>query len=81
MCRMSGRQSRIWSGGVLVVVVTLVGWMALFKSVFFLFLPPEMESGLFLRQLHYQQFFYLCSAISLVLGVYLTYGGFRSRSN
>ncbi|MGA2859703.1 MAG: hypothetical protein ABSE40_22775 [Candidatus Sulfotelmatobacter sp.] len=71
----------IWSGGALAVVVTLVGWMALFKSLFFLFLPPEMETGLFLQQLHYQQFFYLYSAISLVLGVYLTYGGFKSRSH
>ena len=71
----------IWSGGAPVVVVTLVGWMALVKSLFFLFLPPEMEAGLFLRQIHYQQLFYVYSAISLVLGVYLTYGGFRSRSN
>ena len=44
----------IWSGSALAVVVTLVGWMALIKSLFFLFLPPEMETGLFLQQLHYQ---------------------------
>jgi hypothetical protein len=61
----------IWSGGVLAVVVTLVGWMALIKSLFFLFLPHEMEAGLFIGQLHYRQLFYLYSAISLVLGVYL----------
>ena len=71
----------IWSGGTLVVVVTLVGWMALVKSLFFLFLPPEMETRLFLQQLHYQQLFYLYGAISLGLGVYLTYGGFKSRSH
>src|SRR5271166_5030709 len=71
----------IWSGSALAVVVTLVGWMALIKSLFFLFLPPEMETGLFLQQLHYQQLFYLYTAISLVLGVYLTYGGFKSRSS
>ena len=71
----------IWSGGALVVVVTLVGWITLIKSLFFLFLPPEMEAGFFLGQLHYRQLFYLYTAISLVLGVYLTYGGFRSRSN
>jgi hypothetical protein len=70
----------IWSGGTLVVVVTLVGWMALVKSLFFLFLPPEMETRLFLQQLHYQQLFYLYGAISLALGVYLTHGGFKSRS-
>jgi putative exporter of polyketide antibiotics len=70
----------IWSGSSLAVVVTLVGWMALVKSLFFLFLPHEMEAGLFLGQLHYRQLFYVYAAISLVLGVYLTYGGFRSSS-
>src|SRR5271165_3519117 len=71
----------IWSGGALVVVVTLVGWMALIKSLFFLFLPHEMESRLFLGQLHYRELFYVYAAISLVLGVYLTYGAFKSRSH
>jgi len=71
----------IWSGGALAVVVTLVGWIALIKSLFFLFLPHEMEAGFFIGQLHYRQLFYLYSAISLVLGVYLTYGGFRSTSH
>jgi hypothetical protein len=71
----------IWSGGALVVVVTLVGWITLIKSLFLLFLPPEMRAGLFLGQLHYQQLFYLYASISLVLGVYLTYGGFKSRSS
>jgi putative exporter of polyketide antibiotics len=70
----------IWSGGALVVVVTLVGWITPIKSLFFLFLPPEMEAGLFLGQLHYRQL-YLYTAISLVLGVCLTYGGFKSRSS
>ena len=37
----------IWSGGALVVVVTLVGWITLIKSLFFLFLPPEVEAGFF----------------------------------
>ncbi len=70
----------IWSGGALAVIVTLVGWMTLIKSLFFL-LPPELEAGFFLRQLHYQELFYVYGAISLVLGVYLTYGGFKSRSH
>ena len=71
----------IWSGGALTVIVTLVGWITLVKSPFFLFLPPELEAGFFLRQLHYQELFYLYGAILLVLGVYLTYGGFKSRSH
>jgi hypothetical protein len=68
----------IWSGGALVVVVTLVSWMTLIKSLVFLFLPPEMEARLFLERLHYQQLFYFYWALPLVLGLYLTYGGFRS---
>jgi hypothetical protein len=68
----------IWSGGALVVVVTLVGWMTLIKSLVFLFLPPEKEARLFLERLHYQQLFYFYWALPLVLGLYLTYGGFRS---
>jgi hypothetical protein len=71
----------IWSAGAPVVIVTLFGWMTLIKSLFFLFLPPELEAGLFLRQFHYQELFYMYGTISLVLGVYLTYGGFKSRSN
>jgi len=71
----------IWSGGALVVIVTLVGWLTLIKSLLFLFLPPEMAAGFFLRQLHYQELFYLYGAVSLVLGIYLTYGGFKSTSH
>jgi hypothetical protein len=71
----------IWSGGALAVVVTLVGWITLIKSLFFLFLPPEVEARLFLQQLHYQEFFYFYGAVSLVLGVYLTHGGFTSRKH
>ena len=71
----------IWSGGALVVIVTLVGWMTLIKSLSFLFLSPEVEAGFFLRQLHYQELFYVYGAISLALGVYLTYGGFKSTSH
>jgi hypothetical protein len=71
----------IWSGGALVVIVTLVGWLTVVKSLLFLFLPPEVRAGFFLRQLHYQQLFYLYTVVSLVLGIYLTYGGFTSRSH
>ena len=71
----------IWSGGALTVIVTFVGWMTLIKSLSFLFLPPDVNAEFFLRQLHYQTLFYLYGAILLVLGVYLTYGGFKSTSH
>jgi len=71
----------IWSGGALVVIVTLVGWMTLIKSLSFLFLPTDVNAEFFLRQFHYQTLFYLYGTFLLVLGIYLTYGGFRSRSS
>ncbi|MGA2920597.1 MAG: hypothetical protein ABSE28_05800 [Candidatus Sulfotelmatobacter sp.] len=70
----------IWSGSALAVVVTLVGWITLIKALSFLFLSSEVETELLLRQLHYQELFYLYGAVSLALGIYLTYGGFRSES-
>jgi putative exporter of polyketide antibiotics len=70
----------IWSRGALAVIVTLVGWITLIKSLSFLFLPPQIEAGLFLKRLHYEQLFYLYCAFSLVLGIYLTYSGFKSKS-
>lgn len=70
----------VWSGGALVVIVTLTGWLTVFKSLLFLLLPPELQAGFFLGQLHYQQLFYLYAGVSLVFGIYLTYGGFTSKS-
>ena len=71
----------IWSGGALAVIVTLVGWITLIKGLLFLFLPPDVDAELFLTNLHYQQLFYLYAAISLVLGIYLTFSGFTSTSH
>ena len=71
----------IWSGGALVVIVTLVGWMTLIKSLSFLFLSTDVNAEFFLRQLHYQTLFYLYGTFLLVLGLYLTYSGFKSTSH
>jgi hypothetical protein len=49
----------IWSGSALVVIVTLVGWVTLLKSLLLLFLPVAVEADFFLRQLHYPELFYL----------------------
>jgi hypothetical protein len=68
------------SGGALVVIVTLVGWVTLIKGLFLLFLPAEVEVEVFLRGLDYRQLFYVYMAIFLVFGIYMTYGGFSSTS-
>jgi hypothetical protein len=70
----------VWSGGVLAVIITLIGWITLIKSLVFLFLPPESVYNFYLGGLRYAQLFYLYAGITLVIGIYLTYAGFRSRA-
>jgi vacuolar-type H+-ATPase subunit I/STV1 len=70
----------IWSGGVLPVVVTILGWLTLAKGLMFLILFSSDAAGFYLGTLHYSQLFYLYMAICLALGAYLTYGGFASTS-
>jgi hypothetical protein len=71
----------IWSGGGLPVTVTVIGWLSLIKGVLLLFLSPEAASGAFLAGLHYEQLFVLYAAITLALGIYLTYAGFAQQCN
>lgn len=72
-------EHNIWSGAP-AVIVTLLGWITLIKGLMFLFLPAAAEADFFLRRLRYEQNFYFYMAISLVLGIYLTYAGFSSRA-
>jgi len=65
----------VWSGGVLPVVVTLIGWGTLVKGLIILLLSPEQQPVFFLGELHYAKLFYVYTAFSFVLGVYLTYAG------
>lgn len=69
----------VWSGGALPVIVTLVGWITLIRGLLALLLPPEAAVGLFVG-LYYERLFYVYLAVPLILGVYLTYGGFRATS-
>ena len=69
----------VWSGGVLPVVVTLVGWLSLVKGLFILFLPSVAAQGFVVWE-HYQPCFYVNAGITLILGAYLTYGGFTAKS-
>jgi len=66
----------IWSGGALPVLVTLVGWVTVIRGVLLLSLSPETLLGL-LGTIHFAEFFYLYVFISLAIGAYLTYGGFK----
>ena len=68
----------VWSGGALTVVVTLIGWVTLVKGLVILFLSPQDQPALFLGELHYARLFYFYSAITFLLGLYLTYAGSKS---
>jgi len=67
----------IWSGGVLPILVTLIGWVMVVRGVLFLFLPPEATLGI-LAAMQFGRLFYVYLAIPFVLGVYLTYLAFTA---
>jgi len=69
----------IWSGGVLPVVVTLVGWASLVKGLMFLVLCSA-EEDIILSWLRDPVLFYVCLTPSFLIGVYLSYEGFRPRA-
>jgi uncharacterized membrane protein len=69
----------VWSGGALPVVVTLIGWLSLVKGLFILFVPSVAAQGFVLGE-HYALCFYVNAGITLILGAYLTYGGFTAKS-
>ncbi len=70
----------IWSGGVLPVVVTVVGWLSLLKGFALLFLSPDVASAFFLGTLHYAQFFYGYTTWTFLLGAFLVAMTLRSRT-
>jgi len=70
----------IWSGGAQPVVVTLVGWLALIKGLIFLYLPADAIADTLMCWLRHPLLFYVSMAPSLLIGVYLTYCGFRSKA-
>jgi hypothetical protein len=71
----------IWRGGALPVVVSLVGWLVLIKGLLILFLPADAVAKIILCWLRHPLLFYVSMILSLLIGIYLTYCGFRSKSH
>ena len=67
----------VWSGGVLPIVVTIIGWLILVRGLVLLFLPTAAVATLF-EAMHFARLLYLYATISLVLGGYLVFAGSRS---
>lgn len=66
----------VWSGGALPIVITILGWIQLIRGLVVLLMPPDALASFFDR-MNFDKFSYGAFAITLVLGVYLTYMGFR----
>jgi hypothetical protein len=67
----------LWSSGLLALIVTLLGWLTLIRSIILLFLSPE-AIGRFIKAMRYEQNYYLFTAIPLFFGLYLTIAGLVS---
>jgi len=67
----------VWSGGAAPVIVTLFGWAILLKGLLSVFFAPEMIVSM-VDKLRFEEYFYIYAAAPLMLGLYLTYAGFRS---
>ncbi|MGO8955064.1 MAG: hypothetical protein ACLP1W_18895 [Rhodomicrobium sp.] len=67
----------IWSGGALPVIITLLGWLTLIKSVMLLFFPQARLSALYAAVS--ANAFLISGVLTLLLGVYLTAAGFRTK--
>ena len=65
----------VWSGGMLAVVVTLIGWLVTLRGFVWLFTPQE-KLVQYYEALHFEQKYYVATAITGVLGLYLSIAGF-----
>jgi vacuolar-type H+-ATPase subunit I/STV1 len=70
-----------WSTGAPAAIVTLVGWLALLKGLFFLLLPAWAGTEFILKVFGDPRLFYVCLAPSFAIGLYLTYAGFTAKSD
>jgi len=64
-----------WSGGTLVVAVTLFGWAALLKGVSLLLVPPEQMAAAY-KGLGFERFFHVWMGAVLVIGLWITLDAF-----
>ena len=68
----------VWSGGVLPVVVTLVGWLILAKGVLLAGSFARRRLTSMMQQMRYGEHYRVFLAPALVLGLYLTWAGFTA---
>jgi vacuolar-type H+-ATPase subunit I/STV1 len=67
----------VWSGGIAPVIVTVLGWATLLKGILFLWFSSQGAADFYLGTLRYGELFYFYCAVSLALGAFLAYTGFK----
>jgi hypothetical protein len=67
-----------WSGGVLTVVVTALGWLTLIKGFAILAAPPQALTTLY-GWMGYPRSFHLAMAAAALFGLWLTWAAFRAK--
>lgn len=68
----------VWRGGGVTIVVTVVGWLTLLKALLILLVPLSVGSRFLAEPLRSDSLFYFRLALTFLLGIYLTYGGFAA---
>jgi hypothetical protein len=68
---------QVWSGGVLPVLVTAIGWIVLIRGTILLFLSQHATARL-VDWFRFEEFFYLYVGFGAVLGLYITVHGFSA---
>lgn len=69
----------LWKGGA-AIIVTLVGWLSLLKGLALLLLPANTQAAYFLG-IHFDQYFYAYGAVTIIIGIYLAYEGFKAQGS
>ena len=65
----------VWSGSVLDILVTLLGWAMILRAVLLLFLPHASLQKL-VSWVRLEQLYYVFGLVALLIGIYLAYYGF-----
>ena len=67
----------VWSGGIVPILVTLIGWLILIRGVLLILLPAGEAVRLF-DVLRYEELFYFYTGVTLIVGLFLAYRGFTT---
>lgn len=69
---------QIWSGGILPLVITLMGWIILIRGVILLLLT-RVQTAALIGWIRIDEYFYLYLGIAAAIGLYLTIHGFVAK--